>query len=209
MPERFCQRRPDQVVQKREHHELTRISDLEDFILAKARQFAANDRMLAEDLAQEAREAIVKRLREAPDCPTSHLKVKATTAVYHFRGRGSSVDGKLYPINRTKTYQITSLEAQIDQDDTGNGPLNVEIMNEVQAIRRFTEEKALTNALFACLRSSLSETENQVLTLRLSEHTWAEVRDILGLGDWETIRLREKMNATVQLVFGLPVARKR
>ena len=48
---------------------------------------------------------------------------------------GSNVDGKLYPINRTKTYQISSLDALMINDDTGDGCWPEEAIAESQAIR--------------------------------------------------------------------------
>jgi hypothetical protein len=91
---------------------------------------------------------VIRRLREDPDCPTGHLKVKARDAVYRYRGRGSSVDGKLYPINRIKTYQISSLDIFWLRDesleDTANLPdpdvLALEIIEDLQAaLEQFAE----------------------------------------------------------------------
>jgi hypothetical protein len=69
MPERVELRFPDRAAQARERHELSRLDNVEAFIWAKALQFSSNDLMLTEDLAQEAREAVIRRLRENPDCP--------------------------------------------------------------------------------------------------------------------------------------------
>jgi hypothetical protein len=148
MHERVELRFPDRAAQARERHELSRLDNVEGFIWAKALQFSSNDLMLTEDLAQEAREAVIRRLREDPDCPTGHLKVKARDAVYRYRGRGSSVDGKLYPINRIKTYQISSLDIFWLRDesleDTANLPdpdvLALEIIEDLQAaLEQFAE----------------------------------------------------------------------
>ena len=68
---------------------------MEGSIKGRAKQFSPGDPMLAEDLAQEGREAVIKHLRQTPDCPDSHLVVQAKSAIYHYRKRGSSVDGKL------------------------------------------------------------------------------------------------------------------
>ena len=119
-------------------------------------------------------------------------------------GRGSSVDGKLYPINRPKTYQISNLDELIINDETGDASWPEEAIGEPQAIRRSTEERAFNNVLFDCLRNSLSETENQVITLRLRDVSWKEVREILGLGAGETAHLRNRMVAITRLVWGLP-----
>jgi hypothetical protein len=147
---------------------------------------------------------VIRRLRENPDCSTSHLKVKARDAVYRYRGRGSSVDGKLYPLNRTKTYQISSLDELIINDETGDAARPEEAIGQPQTIRRSTEEKAFNNVLFDCLRDSLSETENQVVTLRLRGVSWKEVREILDLGAGETAYMRKRIVAITRLVWGLP-----
>ena len=110
MPERVSQHFPDQAKQEQDHQELMRLNDVEGFIQRNAYKFSMDDPMLAEDLAQEGREAAIRRLRENPDCPTSHLIVKARDAIYGYRRRGSSVDGKLYLNGRAKQYQISSLE---------------------------------------------------------------------------------------------------
>ena len=96
-----------------------------------------------------------------------------------------------------------SLEEPPDNDETDNGSLQAEAIGEPQAVRRFTEEKAFTKVLFDCLRDSLSEMENQVLTLRLRSISWKEVRQILGLRPGEMARVRQRINTTVQMVLGL------
>jgi len=69
MRERDDGRFPDWATQEREQQELLRLNEVERFIQKKATQFAEGDLMLAEDLAQEGREAVIRRLREDPDCP--------------------------------------------------------------------------------------------------------------------------------------------
>ena len=160
MKERAERRFPDRAEQEREYRELIRLDDVEGFIQRNAYKFSMDDPMLAEDLAQEGREAAIRRLRENPDCPTSHLIVKARDAIYGYRRRGSSVDGKLDPNGRAKQYQISSLEAPTADDEHPQA----ETISDPQAPRRFTEERACTNILFDCLRDSLSEMENQILS---------------------------------------------
>ena len=58
---------------ERERQELTRLAEVEGFIQKRAAQFSMDDPMLAEDLAQQAREAVIRRVREYPDCPYSYL----------------------------------------------------------------------------------------------------------------------------------------
>ena len=78
------------INQEQEQQELTRLAEVEGFIQLRATQFAMDDPMLAEDLAQQAREAVVKRLREQPDCPYSHLVNKARDAIFRYRSKGNS-----------------------------------------------------------------------------------------------------------------------
>jgi hypothetical protein len=54
---------------ERDQQELARLTEVEGFIQKRAAQFSMDDPMLAEDLGQQAREAVVRRLREYPDCP--------------------------------------------------------------------------------------------------------------------------------------------
>ena len=67
---------------EREQQELTRLTEVEGFIQKRAAQFSMDDPMLAEDLAQEARERALRWLREHPDCPYSHLVNKARDAIF-------------------------------------------------------------------------------------------------------------------------------
>src|SRR6185503_20712542 len=100
--------------QEREQRELTRLAEVEGFIQIRATQFSMDDPMLAEDLAQEARERALRGLREHPDCPYSHLVNRARDAIFRYRQKGKSVDGLLYQRGRARQYEITSLEQPID-----------------------------------------------------------------------------------------------
>jgi hypothetical protein len=113
-----------------------------------------------------------------PNCPASHLVVKAKYAISQYRKRGSSIDGKLDTRSRAKHYHILSLEELIFDD----GLLREEAISGPQGPRRPTEEEACINILFASLRNSLSVEENQVLTLRLMDIPWQRVGEILGQG---------------------------
>ena len=99
---------------------------MEGFIQKQARQFSAGDPMLAEDLAQEGRQAAIRHLRQVPDCPESHLVVQARSAIYHYRRKGSSVDGKLDARSRLRHYQVFSLEEPI----ADNGRLKEEAIGD-------------------------------------------------------------------------------
>ncbi len=161
--------------------------------------------MLAEDLAQEGLQAAIRRLRQAPDCPESHLVVQARSAIYHYLRRGSSVDGKLDARSRLRHYQVFSLEEPI----ADNGRLREEAIGDPQDPRRPTEERACINILFASLRGSLSEAENQALDLRLMDVPWQEVGQILGQGEPEFTALRERITTTVYKCWRLPVTEQK
>jgi hypothetical protein len=148
--------------------------------------------MLAEDPAQEGREAAIRRLRQDLACPISHLVVKARDAIYKYRRKGSSVDGKLYPGGRAKYYQIVSLEKPMADDGC---PLE-EAIRDPRAPPRVTEEQACTNVLFDCLTDRLSAEENQAAVLRLIGIPWHEVGEILGQGEPEFTTLRERITTT-------------
>ena len=158
--------------------------------------------MLAEDLAQEGREAAIRRLRAEPNCPTSHLVVKAKYAISHYRKRGSSVDGKLDARSRNKHYHILSLEELVFDD----GLLREEAISDPRGPIRPTEEEACINILFANLREGSSAEENQGLTLRLMGIPWQKVGEILGEGAKEISKMRKRIATTTCMVWGLPVA---
>jgi RNA polymerase sigma factor (sigma-70 family) len=188
-----------------EREELTRLNGVEGFIQRKARQFSTADPMLAEDLAQEEREAVIRRLRQAPDCPESHLVVQARSAIYRYRRRGSSVDGKLDACSRLRHYQVFSLEEPI----ADNGRLQEEAIGDPQGPRRPTEEQACINILFASLRDSLSAEENQVLTLRLMGISWREVGETLGQGESEISKIQERITTTARVIWSLPMTEQK
>ena len=73
----MCEREPSYLTSQQAAFEVTRLDEVDGFIQFKATDLSMGDPMLAEDLAQQAREAVIRRLREAPDCPYSHLVNKA------------------------------------------------------------------------------------------------------------------------------------
>ena len=161
--------------------------------------------MLAEDLAQEGRQAAIRHLRQVPDCPESHLVVQARSAIYHYRRRGSSVDGKLDDRARLRHYQVFSLEEPI----ADNGRLKEEAIGDPQGPRRPTEEQACVNILFASLRDSLSAEENQVLSLRLMDIPWQRVAEIQGLGAREISQIRGRIATSAWMIWSLPVTEQK
>jgi DNA-directed RNA polymerase specialized sigma24 family protein len=157
--------------------------------------------MLAEDLAQEGREAAIRRLRQDLACPVSHLVVKARDAIYHYRRKGSSVDGKFCTDGRAQHYQIVSLEEPMTDD----GCPREEVIRDPRAPTRVTEEKACANILVDCLRNCLSAEENQAVALRLIGIPWQEVGEILGQGRPEFTTLRERITTTAHVSWRLPM----
>jgi len=146
--------------------------------------------MLAEDLAQEAREAVIGQLGEAPDCPDSYLVVKAKDAISRYRRKGSSVDGKLYPVHRTHHYQMVSLDAPVSYD---GGGLREEVTRVSRGSQRPTEETACARVLLDEFRDTLFQEERDCLSLRLTGIPWEEVGQRLGRGEGEISQTREGM----------------
>jgi hypothetical protein len=176
---------------EREQDEVVRLGEVEGFIQRKAAQFARDDPMLAEDLAQQAREAVIRRLREYPDCPYSHLVNKARDAIFRYRGKGNSVDGLLYQRGRARQYQITSLEEPIDYEAEPFEEATSlrEIISDPTQPRRVTEERASTQVLLDTVRDQLCPYGNSALTLRLQGLSWKEIRTDLNL----SYRMMEKI----------------
>ena len=182
---------------EQEQWELMRLNEVEKFIQRKANRFCMDDPMLEEDLVQEGREAVIRRLRENPVCPDSHLVLKARDAIYQYRRRGSSVDGKLNPVRRSKQYKILSFE-----DPTTDDTLSLaEALAEPQAPRRITEETACRTIFFDDLRDCLSAEENQILTLRLMGTSWLEVRETLGKSIGQITHSREGMIVKISYII--------
>jgi hypothetical protein len=184
--------------------EVARLDEVEGFIQLKASYLSMGDPMLAEDLAQQAREAVVRRLREQPDCPYSHLVNKARDAIFRYRGRGSSVDGLLYQRGRARQYDFTSLDEPVDPDaepSEETTSLN-EILSDPAHPQRYTEERALTEVLLDSVRNYLCPKGNNVLTLRLWGFTWKEIQQDLNLGYREMESLKKDLAQIVQMVWG-------
>jgi hypothetical protein len=146
--------------------------------------------MLVEDLTQEAREAVIGQLRETPDCPDSYLVVRAKDAISRYRRKGSSVDGKLYPVHRTHHYQMVSLDAPVSHD---GGGLREEVTRVSWGSRRPTEEIACARVLLDEFRDTLSTEERDCLSLRLMGIPWEEVEQHLGTGEGELAEMRKGM----------------
>jgi hypothetical protein len=180
MVERAERHFPVGANQERNQQELSRLAEVEGFIQKRAAQFSMDDPMLAEDLAQQAREAVIRRLREHPNCPYSHLVNKARDAIFRYRGKGSSVDGLLYQRKRKRQYAILRLEEPVENhtEPFEEKPLLREVVSDPTQPRRVTEERACANILLDSLRDHLSTEENDMLTLwtgsQEMSHTWEE-----------------------------------
>lgn len=178
----------------------TRLNDVERFVRGWAYRFANGDPMLAEDLMQEARVAVSDRLQEDPECPESHLMVKIKEAIYKYRRRGSSVDGKLNPNGRDRHYYTFSLQEPISDEND----LKEEIVGGSRQGKRPTETQAVTSALIAQLRESLSTDEDRVFALRLTETSWGEIGEILDQAERDVYQIRIRIERKALTIWERP-----
>lgn len=184
--------------------ELTRLNEVDGFIRLKATNLSMGDPMLAEDLAQQAREAVIKRLRQSPDCPYSHLVNKARDAIFCYRQKGKSVDGLLYQRGRARQYRIASLEEPVDNEiEPSEGATSLsEILSDPAQPRRFTEERAIIAVMLDTVRDHLSPRSNDALTLRLQGLTWKEIRIELNLSYRTMERIKNDLAQIIRWVWG-------
>lgn len=184
--------------------ELTRLNEVDGFIQLKATNLSMGDPMLAEDLAQQAREAVIKRLREYPDCPYSHLINKARDAIFRYRQKGKSVDGLLYHRGRARQYRIASLDEPIKNEvESSEGVTSLgEILSDPAQPRRFTEERAIIAVMLDTVRDHLSLRSNDALTLRLQGWTWKEIRIELNLSYRTMERIKNDLAQIIRWVWG-------
>ena len=183
--------------------ELTRLNEVEGFIEFKATDLSMGDPMFAEDLAQQAREAVIRRLRQTPDCPYSHLVNKARDAIYNYRKKGHSVD-RPYQGKRARQYQFTSLDQPINQraNLSARATSLGEVLNHPTQPKRLTEERAITRVLYDTVRDHLSSRGNSALTLRLSGFSWREIRLALNLSHGELGVIKRDLAQRIQRVWG-------
>ena len=185
-----------------EQKTLDRLSEVEAFVKSRAKRYAFGDPMLAEDLAQEARGAVLNELKANPDCPDSHLMVQVKNGISKYRRRGKSVDGKLDPDNRTKNYETLSLQGWRNDED--------EVLEETLVDHRNgprpTEEWACTNVLYGAFSETLSAEEKEVLSYRLEDSTttWSEISTITGKDERELYQIRRGLEASAVMVWELP-----
>ena len=183
--------------------ELARLDEVDGFIQWKAIHLSMGDQMLAEDLAQQAREAVIRRLREYPDCPYSHLVNKARDAISHYRVKGKSVDGLLYQRGRARQYDFTSLEEPIDNgaEPSERATSLSEVLSDPAQPRRFTEERALSEALLDTFRNHLSAMGDYAFTLRWSGFTWKEIQEVLNVSQREMDAIKKDLAQNFQMVW--------
>lgn len=184
--------------------ELTRLNEVDGFIQLKATNLSMGDPMLAEDLAQQAREAVIRRLREYPDCPYSHLVNKARDAILRYRQKGKSVDGLLHQRGRARQYRFTSLEEPIENEaESSEGLMWLsEVLSDPAQPRRFTEERAIIAVMLDTVRDHLSPKGNDALTLRLQGFTWKEIRRDLNLSYRTMERIKNDLVQISRWVWG-------
>jgi hypothetical protein len=166
-------------VERQRALEVTRLAEVKGYIGYQSHLYSRTVPDQKEDIAQVAREAVIRQLRTAPDCPISHLKVRAKSAILNYRKVGSSVDGKLDESDRARHYDTLSLDAPISENDDTRWE---EVLgdNVHYSAERSTEEQALNRVWLADLRSRLSELENQVLKMRLQGVSWQNITRSLG-----------------------------
>ena len=163
------------AIQARDNYELARLDEVEPYIGYLAYHFSWGDPMLIEDLMQESRMAVIKKLRADPDSPISHLKVEVRSTISNFRLRGKSVDGKLNLSQRKRRYIFSDL----DQVVTKDGSSLREIIYDPDLPIRVTEEKAIRRVLIDQLRNHLLRGENAILLLQLWGVPWYEINRMI------------------------------
>jgi len=182
--------------------EVTRLNEVDGFIQLKATDLSMGDPMFAEDLAQQAREAVIRRLRKHPNSPYSHLVNKARDAIYNYRKKGQSVD-RPYQGKRARRYRFTSLDEPINSRTNPSARATAlgEILNHPTQPKRLTEERAITRVLFDTVRDQLSSRGNSTLTLRLSGFSWREIRESLNLSHGELGITKRELAQRIQRVW--------
>lgn len=106
---------PEGAAQGREQHEAQRLNSIKEYIAYLAFVFSRDAPDQEEDIAQAAREAMVRKLRGDPDCHISHLKVKAKSGIRDYRRRGKSVDGKLNETDRQRHYDTLNIDQVVTE----------------------------------------------------------------------------------------------
>lgn len=173
------------------------IQELDSNIRKLARGWSRDCPDAWEDLAQEARLGIYQELKEKPDSPRHHLFRRAKHEILDYRKRGKSVDGKL-----DKTYkreQVWDL-ASLDANPRGILAANSSLYFRPHQLRP-VEDTALARVSYGELRGSLTEMEDQYLSLRLQGYNNTEASTLLGLTLYRVRWLREEIKRKARKVF--------
>ena len=156
------------LIRLNQDEELARLEAMESYIRYKAFYFAEEDPMTQEDLAQEAREAIIKALRK-DHYPRSYLRKVVQGAMIHYLRQGRSVD--YHRPRQTQEYRIMSLDRSI-----GDGtPLE-----EVIHVRGSFEDMADARMMLNQLEAYLNERERYVFNLLRKGYSQADVARMMG-----------------------------
>mgnify|MGYP001595764287 FL=1 len=152
------------------------LTELDAAIQKLAKRWARDCPHDWEDLAQEARLAIYRVLKENPACPCGYLFQVAKHEVLDYRRKGKSVDGKL-----DKTYGRQFLWALVRRDAPGVVPADDSSLHFKPHQLRPVEDLALTLAAYGELRGRLTEQQARYLSLRLQGYLHREIGLLLGL----------------------------
>ena len=151
---------------------LSRLEELDDYIGYRAWHLAETDRMTREDLAQEARGAIVERLQTGDHYPNSYLGKVACTAMSRYLRRGRSVDRPWSNYERGLGYEVCSLDApRCDGRDH----------HEVSLYRqRRVEDTVHARMMLGQLESHLDEQQQDVLYFLRQGYSQVDISRALG-----------------------------
>ena len=166
-----------------------RLQELEPDIKRMARRWSWNCPDDREDLAQEARLAIYQQLKQDPETPRSHLMQHAKNGILHYRQRGRSVDGKLYPTaRRSHVWEIVSLDADPGMEliDDGSPYFRAHQLRPV-------EDLALDRETYKEITRRLSEQQAQYLALKLQGYASRQIVELMGMTQWGGHCLRQQI----------------
>lgn len=150
---------------------LDRLEKIEKYIGYQAFYFADGDPMTREDLAQEARLAIIQRLRKG-DYPNTYLRKVVKGAMIQYLRRGNSIDRHWPHYNRQHTYSMTSLDKPIRNCDLTR--------EEVTYVKGGFEKVADARLMLDQLEPYLNDREKHVLQFLREGYSQADVAGMTG-----------------------------
>jgi RNA polymerase sigma factor (sigma-70 family) len=155
-----------------DHREqLDRLGRIESYIGYKAFCYADGDPMIREDLAQEARLAVIRVLRRQ-DYPNSYLRKVARGAMLVYLRRGKSIDRQWPHYERQNNYTVMSLDKPIRDCDLTR--------EEVTYVKGSFEKAADARLMLDQLETYLSDREKQVLDFLRQGYSQADVARMMG-----------------------------